>query len=225
VDSSPTTVVKRRSSRRSSWPAARPFIIIGVGGIGSVALSYLVKLGVREFILYDHDRVEAANNPNQAYVPVEVDLLKIEAAADILSRNGATSVTVHPHKYTGQDPLEGIVLCGVDSIDARKTIWPYARYNPLVELYFDGRLGGEQLRLLTVRPNDPTEVECYERSFFSAEKTAELPCGGRAIIGPAGILAGILTGQLTRYIRDEPFKNDIRFHLGTMQLLTGRWSA
>lgn len=214
--------------------AGRPFHIIGCGGIGSIAAlaaalevamgPALVKLGLREFVLWDFDIVEEPNLPNQAYTPEQAGLPKVEALAGILKAHGARRVTVKQCRYEGQEPLEGFVLSAVDSITARSVdIWPHVRHNIEVELFLDGRIGGPQLRLLTVQPNLSWQVEGYENTLFSQKQAAELACGERAFIGPAMGLAMHITGQLIAYVNGEDFPNNIMYNLFTRQYLEGFW--
>lgn len=55
-------------------------IIVGVGGVGSVAAEMLVRCGVGKLILFDYDKVELANMNRLFYTPDQCGLSKVEAA-------------------------------------------------------------------------------------------------------------------------------------------------
>lgn len=60
-------------------------IIVGVGGVGSVAAEMLTRCGVGKLILYDYDKVELANMNRLFYQPHQQGLSKVEAATKTLS--------------------------------------------------------------------------------------------------------------------------------------------
>ena len=59
-------------------------IIVGVGGVGSVAAEMLARCGIGKLILYDYDRVEAANMNRLFYRPDQCGMSKVVAAASTL---------------------------------------------------------------------------------------------------------------------------------------------
>lgn len=60
-------------------------IIVGVGGVGSVAAEMLTRCGIGKLILYDYDKVELANMNRLFYQPHQQGLSKVEAATKTLS--------------------------------------------------------------------------------------------------------------------------------------------
>jgi len=60
-------------------------IIVGVGGVGSVAAEMLTRCGVGKLILYDYDKVELANMNRLFYQPHQSGMSKVEAASKTLS--------------------------------------------------------------------------------------------------------------------------------------------
>ncbi|KAF0988820.1 hypothetical protein HZS_808 [Henneguya salminicola] len=59
-------------------------VIVGVGGIGSVAAEMLVRCGVGKLIIFDHDGVEMANMNRLFYKPKHCGMTKVDAAFKIL---------------------------------------------------------------------------------------------------------------------------------------------
>ncbi|KAG9509850.1 Ubiquitin-like modifier-activating enzyme 5, partial [Fragariocoptes setiger] len=60
-------------------------IIVGVGGVGSVAAEMLTRCGIGKLILYDYDKVELANMNRLFYQPNQCGLSKVDAAVKTLS--------------------------------------------------------------------------------------------------------------------------------------------
>lgn len=55
-------------------------LIVGVGGIGSVASEMLTRCGIGKLILYDYDTVELANMNRLFFTPTQVGMSKVQAA-------------------------------------------------------------------------------------------------------------------------------------------------
>lgn len=55
-------------------------IVVGVGGVGSVAAEMLTRCGVGKLLLFDYDKVELANMNRLFYTPDQCGLSKVEAA-------------------------------------------------------------------------------------------------------------------------------------------------
>ncbi len=203
-----------------TWPVN----VIGAGGIGSALLFPLVKLGVSQLHIWDSDAVEPHNIPAQlVYRPSDIGLSKVKAASAFLERQEADCEIIgHEGFVTADTPLEGVVISGVDSFASRRAIWEAVKFNPLAPFYMDGRIGGEQLQLLTLNPSDFDEIEFYEKWFFPDNEAAELPCAARTVIHPAGLLANLMVAQLTLFLRKEPYKANIMAHLKTMQFTTSK---
>lgn len=89
--------------------------ILGLGGIGSVALTHLVSAGVGQYTLIDGDTV-AQNNLNRQFIycPSDEGRRKVYAAADwISSRNPAATVRSVPRMLTDTGALISVLKEGV----------------------------------------------------------------------------------------------------------------
>lgn len=198
-----------------------PITIIGVGGIGSPLVWILAKMGCKKITLYDPDRVEAHNLPNQFYRLADVNRLKVEAVRESVLQFAGTEITAIPELFEGQRALEGIVILGVDSMKSRREIWRHLRFNLKVPLYLDGRMGGEVVQVFTVRPSQLEDIEAYEESLFSDEEASNLPCSAQSIIYSVVVLGGLIASQIKKWIRKEEYSPKITLDLKTMTLLVG----
>jgi ubiquitin-like modifier-activating enzyme 5 len=59
-------------------------LIVGVGGVGSVAAEMLTRCGIGKLLIFDYDKVELANMNRLFFQPHQVGLSKVEAAAKTL---------------------------------------------------------------------------------------------------------------------------------------------
>ena len=60
-------------------------IVVGVGGVGSVASEMLVRCGVGKLIIFDYDKVELANMNRLFYTPDQCGMSKVAAAKKSLN--------------------------------------------------------------------------------------------------------------------------------------------
>ena len=199
-----------------TWPVH----IVGAGGIGSAVIFPLLKLGVSELHIWDTDTVEPHNLPAQLlYRPSDVGMPKVDAVKAFAERQESEcQVVPHRELVTADTFLEGVVISGVDSMISRGGIWEAVKFNSLVPLYMDGRIGGEQLHLLSLNPSDIDGIEAYEKCLFPDAEAAELPCAARTVIHPPTVLAGLMVAQLTLLLRELPFKATCMANLNAMSI-------
>jgi ubiquitin-like modifier-activating enzyme 5 len=61
-------------------------IVVGVGGIGSVAAEMLARCGIGRLVLFDYDKVEMANMNRMFYTPSQVGMYKVDAAVETIRK-------------------------------------------------------------------------------------------------------------------------------------------
>lgn len=203
---------------------AWPIHVIGVGGIGSALLPPLFKLGFGGTLhIWDTDALEAHNIPAQLlYRSRDLGTSKLTAVKEFAERQDAEcEIIAHPEFVTEETELEGVVIVCVDSQKSRQAIWAAVQSNPFaVPFYMDGRIGGEELQLLTFNPADFDRVEEYEDDWlFPDSEGATLPCSARTTIQTPVVLAGLMIAQLTLFARGLNTKANIRMHLRAMQAM------
>lgn len=184
--------------------------IIGMGGIGSEVFRQVLGVGIRHIEIWDDDAVEGHNLPSQLIYPKrDLGKLKVLSAASYAEYMGYDDITLtaHAERVTPDTPLEGIVISGVDSMDSRKDIWQAIGENPLVELYLDGRIGGEQLTYFSAIPLDSQSMDDYAATLFEQEHAAQLLCGSRVICYTTAALAGFLVGHMCLFLSGRLNRN------------------
>lgn len=182
-----------------------PVTIIGCGGIGSNVAFELITMGFTSFVLYDDDVVEPRNLASQkAFRHRDLYHPKVQALAEVLIEYGATDILVRQRRFTAKDNIEGAVVIGaVDSMKSRNMIWEAVSNSPEVELYLDGRLGGQLAQIFAIEPLDG---DWYVDSWLFGDEEAmtDVTCTMRAIVFPATIMSGIMCRHLSRWSRGLP---------------------
>ncbi len=87
-----------------------------------------------------------------------------------------------------------------------------------MSLYMDGRIGALQMHLFTVEPFDGGWYEKPE-ILFDDDKAMDLPCGQRAIVYPAGMLANVIAAQLAAFSRNERIYQQVLSNLGVLNFM------
>lgn len=183
-------------------PSERPrdtVTLIGCGGIGSFTALGLAKLGVPNLTLIDPDTVEDHNIPNQMFIPQDIDKYKVAACAAIIEQtNEFCSVDMQPTRGEEIDKYEGLVISGLDSMDARTTIWESCiKLKPRVTRYIDARLSGQFIIAYSVNPSKASDIKSYEKTLYSDEDAEDISCTARGIID-VGMQVGSMLTRLTR---------------------------
>ncbi|XP_019848963.1 PREDICTED: ubiquitin-like modifier-activating enzyme 5 isoform X2 [Amphimedon queenslandica] len=118
----------------------RVVVIVGIGGVGSVAAEMLARCGIGKLLLFDYDKVELANMNRLFFRPEQSGLSKVEAAKATLSAiNPDVEIEVHNYNITtvenfghfmdrlrkghlcGSKPVDLVLSC-VDNFEARMAI-------------------------------------------------------------------------------------------------------
>lgn len=192
--------------------------IIGAGGIGSPTALLLAKMGCQQLNIYDFDKVELHNLPNQMY-PLWVDSTTADEAESIetiglnkafalsqllLQFSDNVTVGFEPEKYVDQE-LSPIVIGAVDSMEVRQTILDQViAQNETVKLYIDGRIGGQVSMVYALDPSNPEQVAWYiKEAMFKDEEAVELPCTGRATMFNGFGIASLIGAVIKEYLMGE----------------------
>jgi ubiquitin-like modifier-activating enzyme 5 len=107
-------------------------LVIGIGGIGSVAAEMLTRCGIGKLILYDYDKVELANMNRLFFRPEHAGLTKVEASkhtlleinpdVDIYSYSHNICSIEHYEEFLNNVVSADLILCCVDNYAARITV-------------------------------------------------------------------------------------------------------
>ncbi|KAL8455485.1 hypothetical protein Emag_000614 [Eimeria magna] len=101
-------------------------LLVGVGGVGSVAAEMLVRCGIGKLILFDFDSVELSNMNRLFFTPKDVGLTKVEAARRSLSFiNPDVELETHNNNICHDfDIFISRILNGKDSMPQKHDVRP-----------------------------------------------------------------------------------------------------
>lgn len=199
-------------------------LVIGVGAIGRQAALQLAAVGMPQLTLIDHDDVRVENLAPQGYLVEDVQSLKVHATATLCQKiNPQIQVTPIAERFKRSSAKEFasasrlIVFACVDSIVTRKLIWESVRHRSA--LFIDGRMNALVIRVLT--SNSPATDRHYPQTLFTAEEAYAGSCTARSTIFTASIAAGLMVGQMTKWLRDLPVDPDLMLNLLAAELTVG----
>ncbi|MDD5476496.1 MAG: ThiF family adenylyltransferase [Syntrophales bacterium] len=194
-----------------------PITVIGAGAIGSAAVVSLAKMGCSSIAVWEDDRLEEMNIPNQLCKPALVGKLKVDALEELVLELTGVRIEGIPKRYGGQF-LKGVVIVAVDTMTARQVAWKRARLNPRIPLLVDARMGAEFARMYAIHPMDIGQAEFYEQNLYGADEAERLPCSARSIIYCPTVIAGIVALIVKQYAMNQPVPQEILFDLPSLIL-------
>lgn len=210
--------------------------VVGVGATGSRIAVSLAKLGIANIHVWDDDKIEAHNVPNQVFGINNLGQLKVAALGRYIAEQTGTNVTQHPVKVTGTERLGDVVFLLTDTMASRKEIWTAGlRYKPYVRLMIETRMGKNSGRIYTVNPSTPAHVSGWEKSLYSDDVAEVSACGASISVGPtAETVSGLAVWQLIRWHQIEEslrigkeytdeLENEIVFSLQPTMIATATW--
>jgi molybdopterin/thiamine biosynthesis adenylyltransferase len=196
-----------------------PITVIGAGGIGSPTILALAKMGCSDLLLYEDDKVESHNLPNQMYRLDDVGKPKVEATEEIVKIFTGLDIRGVCQRVTGDHTFGGIVIAAVDTMASRQEIWQNIIWKPQVDLYIDARMGGEVARVFCIRPCDPDYVDFYKENLYSDEEASDLPCTAQAIIYNVFCIASLIANSVKRFVKGEELCAELIFDFATLTFI------
>lgn len=163
-------------------------LVIGAGGLGCPAATYLAASGIGILHWVDGDVVDATNLARQTlFGPQDIGKPKVEQGAKALARINSEVHVIAEHRYADADflnsavPLADVVLDCTDQWKIRQEINKacIAHGVALVSAAAIEWSG----QLLVVDPGNP-ESACYACVFDPAHQPAEHACGAYGVLAP-----------------------------------------
>jgi len=172
---------------------ASSVLVIGAGGLGSAALTYLAAAGIGRIGIIEPDRVELSNLQRQVmYETADQGRAKIDAAADRLNElNPDVGLELFPRRLTAENARErvrcfDVVIDGSDNFTTRFALADACiqEKKPLIS----AAISAFSAQLSTFKPYLGKPHPCY-RCFVPQQPAHEISCEQEGIIGP---LAGMM---------------------------------
>lgn len=178
--------------------------IIGCGAIGSNVALQLAKLGIEKLYLWDFDTVDEHNITNQVYDYDDIKMLKIDALEKHLLKQNPEIKVIKNKKYTNQ-PLRGVIIVCVDSINIRNKIANFNLFNLSIKMLIDGRIGLETGQVYCVDWSKQDNIENYIKTTEFDDKDVSVPvsaCGTTLSVSPSVMVtASYIVSYLINYAK------------------------
>ena len=196
--------------------ASQLVTVIGVGAIGRQLALQLAAIGAPRLQLIDFEHVDPSNITTQGYLAAEVGQAKVQACGNALRQiDTELELQLVPDRFRPQLEIGSAVFCCVDSISARSAIWRSVEHR--LEFWADGRMLGETIRVLAAA--DAASRRRYSESLFQQHQAQTGSCTSRSTIFAAGIAAGLMIHQFTRFLRNMSVDPDITLNLLSSELV------
>jgi molybdopterin-synthase adenylyltransferase len=196
--------------------AGRHAVVIGVGAIGRQLAQQLAALGMPRLTLFDDDIVQIENLAAQGYWVEDLSQCKVAATASLCHRiNPEIQLRAIAERFKRSTAKTLVVdqqlvaFACVDHIGTRRLLWEALRHQ--AALFVDGRMSAEVIRVLAV--DAPATDVGYVRTLFDTGVAYAGACTARSTIYTASIAAGLMVGQLTRWLRRLPVDPDLTVNL------------
>ncbi|MDH3616923.1 MAG: HesA/MoeB/ThiF family protein [Gammaproteobacteria bacterium] len=179
-------------------------LLIGVGGIGCAAATYLASSGIGHLLLCDFDTVDETNLGRQVlYGPGNIGELKAEVAGAKLRKvNPDVDVISIPRRLTDSALAEAvgkadIVLDGCDNFSTRFQV------NDACVAAGRRLITGSAIRFegqLAVFGPDYSESPCYRCLYVEADESLG-NCAGNGVLAPVpGVIGTMMAAEALKYL-------------------------
>jgi molybdopterin/thiamine biosynthesis adenylyltransferase len=202
-----------------------PVTIIGAGATGSWLALALAKLGIDNISIWDFDKVEEHNVPNQAFGIGDIGRAKVASLADIIEQNTGTELLSIYNKEFKDQRLQGIVFLMVDSMKARKEIFDNSiKMKSAVKLLVEPRMGLNEGRIYNVNPMDLNHIKRYEECWYSDDEAEVSACGtSQTVITTALAVSSWCCRQLINFHADVDLDNEILIDFMYNNIYPTKW--
>jgi len=179
-------------------------LLIGVGGIGCAAATYLTSSGIGRLMLCDFDTVDETNLGRQVlYGPGNIGELKAEVAASRLRKvNPGVDVNSIPLRLTNSALAEAVgqadvVLDGCDNFSTRFQV------NDACVAARRRLITGSAIRFegqLAVFGPNYSESPCYRCLYVEADESLG-NCAGNGVLAPVpGVIGTIMAAEALKFL-------------------------
>lgn len=188
-------------------------VVFGAGSLGSFITLNLAKMGFNDITVYDFDKVEEKNIPNQFYRMQDIGKQKVEALKEIIKEFTDIEIRTVDLKVTDKTelPLElnNLYILTFDTLEARRII-----FNKLKDLncvVLDVRAGGEEFSIQVADTSKFEDLKVWDKSFDG--EPVELPCSEKSIIYTNLVIAGETCNIVKKINNDQKFPKKVIRHM------------
>ena len=194
------------------------FHVVGCGAIGSSVAMQLVRLGADKFYLYDFDKVEIQNVGVSQYIEEDIGKLKVVALIKHMK-------SINPHIYVEgvankfnqyMGSKEGILILGLDSMQARKDVVKMLVECPdKPKTVIDGRMGADHYQQYIY--NNITMSQ-YDKNWYSDDDSDPEPCTRKATSYCSNMSGSFISNSVKNIVMKQPYFKEVTFNFSTLIL-------
>ena len=190
--------------------------IFGCGAIGSNVAIHSDKMGIRDFVLYDFDKVEEPNLGVTPYNLKDVGELKIDALSNILSPMANTEKIEGKIEEDTKLNIDGnsIAVLAFDNMEARLMVAKKI-CKAKAKLLVDGRMGAELFQMY-VFPKP--KLKEYKKFWYSDEDGSQEPCTAKATPWCSSLTGSFISNAISKVISGHPCPTELFFHFPSMTM-------
>lgn len=166
--------------------------IIGTGAIGSFVAMALTKMGFKNIVTWDPDKIEEHNIANQMFPVSSVGKRKANATKEMTEMFSGEKIISLATKVTGKKAYEYlhqaypgktmILILAVDSLDMRREIVESLKNVAYDLKVIDARMGAKTYRVLGFRADQYEEATAYLNTLVPDGEAVQERCGQKSII-------------------------------------------
>ena len=184
-----------------------PIMVVGAGGIGSFTVLTLAKMGFTDIRVYDFDKIEEHNLPNQFYQIKDIGQYKVEALQNMVKSFTGTEIGISGERWQALDLVAfrpKVLISAVDNMDTRKEMFDACEDDCV---FIDGRMGADQAEVYTIQTKE--ESVMYRAHLWKESETATLPCTSKATMYNVLTIASIIANQIRLALAGEAVRPGI----------------
>jgi molybdopterin/thiamine biosynthesis adenylyltransferase len=165
--------------------------IIGTGAIGSFVAMALSKMGFKNIVTWDHDKIEEHNIANQMFPVDSVGMRKSLATRAMVKQfsgediitiaTKTTGIKAKEYMYTFHPMKMPIIILAVDSLDTRKEIVEAIHSQGNIRI-IDARMGATTYRVMTFFTGYNEDMARYRATLVPDADAVQERCGQKSII-------------------------------------------
>lgn len=190
--------------------------LFGLGTIGSFTALNLVKMGIKDLVLYDYDTIEEHNVSNQLYTQSHIGLAKTESLMRVLEQLSPQSVFIRTknERITEETQLDinrdDIVVLAFDNMESRQIAFNKIIYSNC--FLIDSRMGGETFRVFSLHTGNTDRLNKFAESL-NPKRIVDIPCGEMSISYNSFAIASIICSIIKKMINKEDYPYEVAISL------------
>ncbi|MEC9416139.1 MAG: HesA/MoeB/ThiF family protein [Pseudomonadota bacterium] len=202
-------------------------VIIGMGGIGCVAASYLTSSGIGELFICDFDSVDETNLGRQILFRADdIGKSKVECGKEHLLRINPKVRIQSIEKKINQnellnikEPHKAVILDCTDNFNSRFEVNQYAvKHNRYLVSGSAIRFEGQ----IAVFGNNYKDSPCYECLYNQLDESLE-DCSGNGVLSPIpGMIGSVMAIETIKIFTDIKINNT---KLGLYDGISNEWTS